>query len=252
MSVERIEIQTGDGMADALLARPDAGGEGRPGVLFLMDAFGLRPTIEQMLQRIASRGYAALAPNLFYRAGRDAVPEMPKSEDPDARAAFFQKLRPLMDELTPERVASDGEAYLKRLEAETSGPLVLSGYCLGVRVGWRIVASHPGRVTTLAGFHGGGLVTDAPDSPHHSAAQLDAELYLAFADNDQSMTRENIAELERVLDDAGVRHRAEVYEGAAHGYTMADMPVYDEGAAERHFDELFAVLERAQEQPAAV
>lgn len=244
MSSERIEVETADGVADAYLSRPDGQGT-RTGVLLLMDAFGLRPTIEEMADRIAARGYVVLAPNLFYRAGRAPVTEMPNLQDPDARGAFFAKLKPLMDELTPERVASDGDAYLTLLEAENEGgPIAITGYCMGARVGWRIVAAHPGRVVALGGFHGGGLVTDAPDSPHRTAGEIDAELYLAFADNDQSMTPENIAELERALDEAGVEYRAEVYEGAGHGYTMRDTPVYDEGAAERHYEELFALLER--------
>ncbi|MHB8532513.1 MAG: dienelactone hydrolase family protein [Solirubrobacteraceae bacterium] len=249
VSLETIEIETAEGVAEAYLARPQGDGPGeaasRPGVLFLMDAYGLRPAIAGMLERIAGRGHVALAPNLFYRAGHGAVPEKPNLEDPEARGEFMRRLRALMDELTPERIASDGEAYLRRLEAETDGPIVIAGYCMGVRTGWRIVTSHRGRVAALAGFHGGGLVTDAPDSPHRSAEQLDAELYLGFADNDQSMGPEAIGELEGVLDEAGVRYRAEVYEGAGHGYTMADTPVYDEGAAERHFSELFALLERA-------
>jgi carboxymethylenebutenolidase len=250
MGGERIEIETADGTADAYLSRPDGNGAG-PCVLFLMDAFGLRETIEKMVDRIADRGYVALAPNLFYRAGSDAVGEMPDLSEPDARGAFMAKIRPLMDELTPDRVASDGDAYLTRLESECQGPIVIAGYCMGVRVGWRIATANPDRVRALAGFHGGGLVTDAPDSPHRSADEMRAELYLAFADNDPSMTPENIAELERALDEAGAIYRAEVYEGAGHGYTMRDTPVYDEAASERHFDELFAVLERVGGRPAA-
>lgn len=244
MSKERIEIETADGVADAYLSRPDQEGR-RTGVLLLMDAFGLRPAIEQIADRIASRGYVVLAPNLFYRSGRAPVTEMPDLSDPDARGAFFAKLKPMMDELTPDRVASDGDAYLTLLEAENGdGPIAISGYCLGVRVGFGIAAAHPERVVALGGFHGGGLVTDAPDSPHRAAGAIDAELYLGFADNDQSMSPENIAELERTLEEAGVEYRAEVYDGAGHGYTMPDTPVYDEGASERHFAELFALLER--------
>jgi carboxymethylenebutenolidase len=170
---------------------------------------------------------------------------MPDLADPDARGAFFGKLKPLMDELTPERAAADGEAYLARLEAECEGPVAITGYCMGVRIGWRIAAALPDRVVALGGFHGGGLVTDAPDSPHRSASQLDAEVYLGFADNDQSMPAESIAELEQALAEAGVRYRSEVYEGAGHGYTMQDTPVFDAEASERHYEELFALLERA-------
>jgi carboxymethylenebutenolidase len=115
---------------------------------------------------------------------------------------------------------------------------------MGARVGWRIAAAHPGRVAALAGFHAGGLVTDAPDSPHRSAADLKAELYFGFADQDPSMTAEQIATLERTLQEAGVRYRSEIYEGARHGYTMADGTAYNEAARERHFRELRALLER--------
>jgi carboxymethylenebutenolidase len=87
-------------------------------------------------------------------------------------------------------------------------------------------------------------VTDDDNSPHRSTGSIDAEVYLGFADNDRSMTPEQIAELERALDAAGVRHRSEIYRGAAHGYTMADTPAYDEAAAERHYAELFALLDR--------
>lgn len=110
--------------------------------------------------------------------------------------------------------------------------------------GGGIATSHAGRVAALAAFHPGGLVTDAPDSPHRSAASLKAELYLAFADQDPSMTAEQIATLERTLQAAGVRYRAEVYQGARHGYTMADTAAYDEAARERHFRELRALLQR--------
>lgn len=242
MRSETIEIQTADGVADAYLARPDEGSH--PGVLLLMDAFGLRRVVREMADRIAGAGYVVLAPNLFYRAGPDAVGEMPDMSDEGARGAFFGTLRPLMEALTPERIASDGDAYLTRLEAESAGPVAITGYCMGARTGLRIAAAHPDRVVALGGFHAGGLVTDAPDSPHLSVGSVDAELYFGFADNDGSMTAENIADFERALSEAGVEYRAEVYEGAGHGYTMADTPVYDEGAAERHYDELFALLGR--------
>lgn len=245
MQGEHVDISTPEGTADAYLVRPDDGGKHR-GVLLLMDAFGLRPRIEDMADEIAARGYVVLAPNLFYRAGRAPVLPMPEGDDPDARTRFFEQVRPLMNELTPERLASDGQAYLDRLAEETSGPIVLDGYCMGARVGWRIAAAHPDHVAALAGFHGGGLVTDAPDSPHRSAADLaDVELYFGYADQDQSMTPEQIAELESALDAAGVRYRSELYEGARHGYTMSDTPVYDPAATERHYRELFALLDRA-------
>ena len=242
MNTSTVEISTADGVADAYLARPDDAP--RAGVLFIMDAFGLRPAIEEMAGRISQQGYVVLAPNVFYRAGRAPVMPVPDLSDPDSRGKFFQSLRPLIDQLTPENVARDGEAYLDYLTDLVPGPVAITGYCMGARLGWRIAAAYPDRVIALAGFHAGGLATDAPDSPHLSAGEITAELYFGHADNDQSMSPEAIATLEQALTDAGVEYRSEVYEDATHGYTMSDTAAYSEGAAERHFDELFALLER--------
>jgi carboxymethylenebutenolidase len=238
-----VDVPTPDGTADAYLTRPDGDG-GLPGVLFIMDAFGLRPRIEQMADRIAAQGYVVLAPNAFYRAGRAPVLAMPDLSDPDGRAEFMKSVRPLIDQLTPERAVQDGGAYLDYLADEATGPVALTGYCMGARFGWRIAAAHGDRVAGLGGFHAGGLVTDAPDSPHLSADRLKAELYFGHADQDPSMTAEQIAVLEQSLDAARARYRSELYEGAQHGYTMSDTAAWNEAACERHFTELFALLER--------
>jgi carboxymethylenebutenolidase len=244
MPVENVDITTPDGVADAYLARPDD--QPHPGVLFIMDAFGLRPTIAEMIERIAADGYVVLAPNVFYRGGRSPVLPMPDLSDPDERDGFFAKLRPLIDQVTPERIRSDATAYLDFLaESAGSGRVAITGYCMGARVGWRIATAMPDRVAALAGFHAGGLVTDDPDSPHRSASDISAELYFGFADQDRSMTAEQIATFERALEEAGARYRSEVYEGAQHGYTMADTAAYHEPSRERHFRELRSLLDRA-------
>ena len=237
-----IDVTTPDGVADAYVARPDE--ERRPGVMLVMDAYGLRPQIEQMADRIAARGFVVFAPNVFYRSGRAPVVSIDGLGDPEQRAAVFARVMPLISELTPERIVRDGGAYLDRLQEIGRGPVAITGYCMGGRIGWRIAAAYPERVAALGGFHVGGLVTDDDDSPHRSAGSLAAEVYLGYADNDRSMTAVQIAEVERALDAAGVRYRSEVYRGAAHGYTMADTPAYDETAAERHYAELFALLDR--------
>jgi carboxymethylenebutenolidase len=239
-----VDVKTADGVADAYLTRPDGDGE-YPGVLFVIDAFGLRPRIEEMADRIASQGYVVLAPNALYRAGRAPVLPMPDFTDPDNRAGFMQAIRPLIEQLTPDAVLRDGEAYLDFLSHEATQPVGITGYCMGARIGWRIATAHPDRVKALGGFHGGGLATDAPESPHRSAGQLQAEVYFGHADQDANMNPEQVAALNDALDEAGVRYRAEVYEGALHGYTMSDTAVYNEAACERHFTELFALLDRA-------
>jgi carboxymethylenebutenolidase len=243
VAVQSVDINTPDGVADAYLARPDD--QPHPGVLFIMDAFGLRPTIGEMIDRIAGDGYVVLAPNVFYRAGRAPVRPTPDLSDPEQRTAFFQSLRPLIEQLTPDRLAADSAAYLDYLAAVARpAPVAITGYCMGARVGWRIAAAYPDRVAALAGFHAGGMATDAPDSPHHSASEVTAELYFGFADQDQSMTAEQIATFEQALDDAGARYRSEIYEGARHGYTMADTAAFHEPARERHFEDLGELLQR--------
>jgi carboxymethylenebutenolidase len=238
-----VEVRTPDGVADAYLTKPDDR-QPRPGVLLMMDAYGLRPRIEEMADRIAGRGYAVLAPNVFYRAGRAPVLPFPHMSREGARAEFFRGVRPLMNELTPPRVAADGGAYLDELAKVAAEPFAITGYCLGARLGLRIAAAQADRVAALAGFHGGGLVTDDAQSPHRSAGALRAEVYFGHADQDRSNSAEQIAALDAALDDAGVVHRSEVYAGASHGYTMADTPAYDEQASERHFAALFDLLDR--------
>jgi carboxymethylenebutenolidase len=238
-----VDIETQDGVADAYLSRPEDG-ESRPAVLFIMDAFGLRPQIERMADRIAACGFVVLAPNMFYRAGRAPLVAIDNLKDPELRAPLIEQIMPLVGSLTATLTVRDGAAYLDALERVGRGPVAITGYCMGVRAGWRIACAYPDRVAALGGFHGGGLVTDDEDSPHRSAGELSAELYLGHADQDHSMTAEQIATLERALQDADVRYRSELYKGAAHGYTMADTAAYSEAAADRHFTALFALLER--------
>src|SRR3954451_6146878 len=128
-----VEITTPDGVADAYLVRPD--GDPRGGVLFVMDAFGLRPRIEEMANRIADAGYVVLAPHVFYRAGRDPLPPLADPEDPDAPGAFFAPAPPLREQLDREAAARAGGACLDRLEQELPGPFGVTGYCMGARFG---------------------------------------------------------------------------------------------------------------------
>lgn len=244
MNGSAIDVPTPDGVADCYLAKPAADGE-HPGVLFMIDAIGLRPRIQEMADRIAAEGYVVLAPNVFYRAGPAPLWETPDLKDPDSRGKFFQGLGPLIEALTPTAVAADGGAYLDQLGQFTDGAVGVTGYCFGGRLGWGIAAAHPDRVAALGGFHTGRMVTGGEDSPHLLAPRVRAEVYWGHADQDQSMTPQNIATLEEAMDAAGLRHTTELYEGAQHGYTMSDMGAYNEAAAERHFVALFALLQRA-------
>ncbi|MFI7505012.1 dienelactone hydrolase family protein [Streptomyces sp. NPDC049687] len=241
-----VDIPTEDGVADAYLAHP-GDGTPRPGVLLYQDAFGLRPHLEAMADRLAGAGYTVLVPNVFYRHGRAPVVEMPEFIDPAARPEIFEALRPLMEGLTPELIVRDADAYLRWLQESAlvaDGPVALTGYCMGARLVLYTAGAHPDRVAAAAGFHGGRLAVDAPDSPHLMADRVTAELYFGHADNDPSLPPEQIQLLEDTLTAAGVRHTCEVYEGAPHGYTQADTAAYHEEAAERHWAALLDLLKR--------
>jgi carboxymethylenebutenolidase len=241
-----VDIPTSDGVADAYLTHPDDGAA-HPGVLVFQDAFGVRPSLRDLGDRIAAHGYTVLIPNLFYRAGRAPVIELPEFIDFQKRPEVFGQLRPLMAALTPEAVKSDAGAYLDWMAASdkiTPGPVGATGYCMGGRLVVQAAAAYPDRIAAGAGFHTGNLVTDGPDSLHLGVEPITAELYFAFADNDQGATPEQIEVFDKALEAAGVRYRSEIYEGAAHGYTQNDTSVYNEEAAERHYRELFALLDR--------
>ncbi len=243
-----VHIPAADGTADACLVRPDGDGP-YPGVLLFMDAFGLRPRIAEMAARIADRGYVVLAPNILYRGGPSPLVEPAELVDAEKRGAAFGRLMPLVRDLTAERVAADTGAYLDFFAAQqgvAAGPVVIVGYCMGGTNALRAIEAHPDRIAGLAGFHAGRLVTDAADSPHRAVGTITGEIYFGHADNDRSMTAEQIKTLETALDAAGVRYTSEVYAGAPHGYTMSDTSSYHPGAEQRHWTNLFALLDRVR------
>jgi carboxymethylenebutenolidase len=237
-----IEIQAAEGAAEAYLT----GSPGDPGVLFYIDAIGLRPQIEDMADRIASWGYLVLAPNVFYRNGA-AVDLAPKEDlrEAGAREEFFASLGDRVPGYTPDKSGPDAEAWVAALtERAGEGPIAVTGYCMGARLAVRTGGQFPGTVAAVGGFHGGGLVTDAEDSPHRSIDASTAEYVFGHADNDRGMTLENVAALEETLQAAGRPHLNEVYADAPHGYSMADTSMYQEAGAERHFKELEGLLAR--------
>ena len=235
-----LSISTNDGLAEAIVATPP-GGTG-PGVLFFMDAFGLGPRIQEMAEEIASWGYVVLAPNVFYRDG--SVSEVAPQGDlttPEAREAFFRVAGPRIGHLTSDLAEQDNDAYLAALRSlpEVSpGPVGVVGFCMGTRLAMRAAGHHPDEVAACAGFHGGGLITDAPDSPHRELASARAEFVFGHADNDGSMTAQNAVDLGAAMDAAGLTSTNEIYEGAPHGYTMSDTSSWNEAAFVRAFANL--------------
>lgn len=239
-----IDVPTLDGVADCYLTRPQGNGPHRA-VLMICDIIGLRPLIETMADRIAAEGYVVLAPNIFYRAGRAPLWDVPEMADEHAHAAFVESIRPLLQALSVGAVSADATAYLDRLGEECDGSAGIAGYCLGGRLGWYIAATSPERIAALAGFHTGRMATAQPSSPHLMAPQVGAEIYWGHADKDETMTAEDIAVLDQAMDEAGLSFTTEVYAGCGHGYTMKDEGTFSEEGRDRAYAALFSLFKRA-------
>lgn len=241
-----IDVQAADGSAQVWVSAPDDGSK-HPGVLFFMDAIGLRPRLHDMADRIASWGYVVMVPNVFYRNGPAQVtsPTAPLDSD-EARGAFFKEAMPRVNGLTPDQSRPDTDRWLDALasRADVSTPIGVLGFCMGARLAIRAACDHPDLVTVCAGFHGGGLVGDGPNSPHAGLDRARAEFVFGHADNDSSMPPEAVDRLGEALRAAGLTASNEVYTGASHGYSMSDTAAYDHEATERAFRELREVLDR--------
>lgn len=232
-----VDIETRDGVADGFLTAPEGLGP-YPGVLLYMDAFGPRARLEEMAQHLADQGYVVLVPHVFYRHGRAPLLDTSDLADPAARGKLFEVIGPWMAALTPDLATSDAEAYLDYLHAHdevADGPIGVVGYCMGGALALRTAALLPDEVGAVAAFHPARLATDDPASPHLLADRITAEVYVASADDDPSMTPQAQQLLDAALTRAGVPHVCEQYDGAPHGFTMSDTAAYDEAATERHW-----------------
>ncbi len=193
-------------------------------------------------------GQYVLLPNLFYRDHRAPVTDMKFQVRSEDMPELIKQIMPLFQSFTPELGMRDTAVFLDFLAQQKQaqpGKIGITGYCLGVGLAIRTAAHYPNRVASVASFHGGNLATDAPNSPHRLLNHVKAELYIAHADNDQSMPPEQIERLRNALEQAGVRYEVELYSSAGHGFAMADLPAYNEAALKRHWDKLFDLFERS-------
>jgi carboxymethylenebutenolidase len=241
MSHEQLSVRTRDGDCPVHVFTPQGAGPW-PAAIFYMDGLGIRQTLFDMGQRLADAGYVVLLPDLYYRAG-PYEPLDPKAvfASNDVRAA----IAPLYSTTGNRKAAQDTEAFLALIDSRTdvSGKKIgTTGYCMGGGMSLTAAGTYPDRIAAAASFHGGGLATDAEDSPHLLAPKIEARVYVAGADQDGSYPPEMAEKLDTALTDAKVDHRCEIYEGALHGWTMADFPIYNEPAAERHWRELLALF----------
>ena len=241
MSHEQVSIRTRDGDCPAHVFTPHGDGPW-PAAIFYMDGLAIRPTLFAMGQRLADAGYVVLLPDLFYRAGR-YEPLDPKKVF--AMGNIREALAPLFSSTDHRRAAQDTEAFLAYLDgrSDVAGKKIgTTGYCMGGGMSLTVAGTYPDRVAAAASFHGGNLATESEMSPHRLAPKMQARVYVAGADEDNSYPPDMAARLEKALRDGGVDHRCEIYAGALHGWTMPDFPVYNEAAAARHWHELQALF----------
>jgi carboxymethylenebutenolidase len=241
MAREQVQIRTQDGVCPTSVFTP-AGPGRRPAVIFYMDGLAIRPTLLAMGERLAQAGYVVLLPDMFYRVG-PYEPMDPKKVFADKD--FRKTMGHLLGANDNQRAAEDTTAFLAYLDTRSDvlGRKVgTTGYCMGGGMSLTAAGTHPDRIAAAASFHGGNLATESPLSPHLLAARMKGFIYVAGAEKDNSYPPEQAALLEKALSDAGVPHRCEIYQGALHGWTMQDFPIYDAAAAERHWRELPALF----------
>jgi carboxymethylenebutenolidase len=248
---KNVEIKTPDGTCDAAFIHPASGAH--PAVIIWPDAFGLRPSMRDMAKRLAAAGYSVLVPNPFYRVAKSPVYE-------DASKVDFQKERPKITPLmgsiqadgSVERDAPALVAWLDmQKEVDRTKKIGTQGYCMGGGLVVRTAAAVPGRIGAGASFHGGGLVTDRPNSPHLLAPKIKARMYFGIATNDDMQQPDAKTKLKEAFDAAKVPAEIEVYSMAQHGWCVPDMPagangpIYNKADAERAWGKLVALYKLA-------
>jgi carboxymethylenebutenolidase len=245
-------VKTPSGTCDAALVHPQGGGRW-PAVIIFPDIFGLRPTMRAMAKRLAMNGFTVLVPNPFYRSTK-APGIFPDFDfgNPADRA----KLDAIRAPMTSDAVMQDAAAYVAFLDAQPSvnnkAKMGVVGYCMGGPMTMQAAAANPARIGAGASFHGGGLVTDKPDSPHLLVPKIKAEFYFGIAASDDEKQPEAKTKLREAFDAAKVPVKIEVYEGTLHGWCVKDMPlqagkpIYNEPQAERAWNELIALYKRAR------
>jgi carboxymethylenebutenolidase len=235
-----VNVTTPDGAADCYFVHPASGSAA--GVLMWPDIFGLRPVFRQMGKRLAESGYSVLVVNPFYR-----VKKAPTAEA--GSATPIQSLRPLAQGLNETTHMTDAKAFIAWMDGQLSvsknRKIGAQGYCMGGPIAFRTAAAVPDRVGAVASFHGGGLVTDMPNSPHLEAAKSKAQFLIAIAANDDARSPKEKDVLKETFAKAALPAEIEVYAGAAHGWCPPDSQVYNEPQAEKAWSRLLVLYGKA-------
>ena len=238
MVEKEIRVRTTDGEMTTLVVRPDGEGPFPVAVVF-MDGVGYREQVKKNARRFAADGYYCVAPDLYYREGEKLSFDMSRMATDGFKGPEAERMMQAASSVTPENVVADTRAILAAVASDPaagSGPKVCVGYCLGARVALHAASAFPDEFVAAAGIHPGALITDKPDSPHHDLATVRGELYFAFAETDRTATPELVDRFREELGRNRVRGVVERLPGTAHGFAMADLPVYNRDAAEHHFE----------------
>jgi carboxymethylenebutenolidase len=243
-----VTIKTSDGTCDAAFIHPTSGSH--PAVIVWSDAFGLRPAMRDIGKRIAAEG-SVLVPNPFYRV-------KPGPAVDNITSFNFQtdmpKIQPLMASINaPGNCEKDAAAFVAWLDQQkqvnTSKKIGTQGYCMGGPLIMKTAATVPNRIGAAASFHGGGLVTANPDSPHLLAPKIKGRMYFGVAQNDDQRQPDAKDKLKEAFAAAKVPAEIEVYP-AQHGWCVPDMPagnspIYSKPDAERAWGKLVALYKTA-------
>ena len=224
-----VTIKTPDGTCDAAFIHPASGAH--PAVIIWTDAFGLRPTMRDMAKRLAALGYSVLVPNPFYRVSK--APQFPDASKVDF-AKERDKINPLMASINAAgTVEKDAPLFVAFLDQQPSvdrkKKIGTQGYCMGGALVVRAAAAVPDRIGAGASFHGGGLVTDQPNSPHLLAPKIKARMYFGIAANDDMRQPDQKTKLKEAFDAAHNPAQIEVYSMSQHGWCVPDMPAGNDG-----------------------
>jgi carboxymethylenebutenolidase len=235
-----VTVTTPDGSADCYFVHPASGTA--PGVLVWPDIFGLRPAFRQMGKRLAESGYSVLVVNPFYR-----VKKAPTADQ--GAATPIAQVAPLMQALNETTHMTDAKAFIGWLDQQSSvaknRKMGAQGYCMGGPIALRTAAAVPDRLGAVASFHGAGLVTKAPNSPHLQAAKTHAQFLIAIAANDDQRAPDDKTALKETFEKANLPAEIEVYTGAAHGWCPPDTTVYNEAQAEKAWSRLLVLYGKA-------
>jgi carboxymethylenebutenolidase len=240
VSEREIRVQTPDGEMATFVVHPDGAGP-FPVALLFMDGVGYREQIKKNARRFAADGYYVVAPDLYHRIGDRVSFDLTRMEEERER------MLTAASSVTPDGFVSDTRAALDAIAedpAAAKGPKVAVGYCMGARVSLGVAAALHEEIAAAAGIHPGALVKDRPDSPHHDVGKVRGELYFVFAEIDGTATPENVDQFRQELARHGVRGTVERWPGVTHGFAMADLPMYDRAAAERHFERTLGLWRR--------